>query len=116
MDIDGGIAGGKNLTGLFHFGIDACLIEPGNEIFWAESSEGGMKERASFSEGGDDAASIGGLGQIAARASGHEDFGPDLAILFEEEDAMPEFGGMRGGEESGGSRSHDDDVPERGFI
>jgi len=46
----------------------------------AKGSQRGMKEFAGGAIGGDDAAVVGGLGDVAARASGHQDLTP--AFLF----------------------------------
>ena len=47
-------------------------------------SQGGVEEFARFAVRPNDSSVVGRLGDIAARAAGHEDFDAGLAVLFQE--------------------------------
>src|SRR5262245_54418385 len=69
-----------------------------------------MQEFPVGPEGGDDAAGIAVVGDVAARAAGHEDLHPRLLSLLQEEHAAAALGGMDRGHEPCGARTGDDGV------
>ena len=70
-----------------------------------------MEEAAVGPEGFDDAAVVAVVGDVAARAAGHEDLDAGLAALFEEQDAPAPLRREEGGKQSGGPAADDDGVP-----
>ena len=57
---------------------------------------------------------IGGLGEIAPRTTGHQNFHAGLAILFKQQRFQTACSGSLGGNQPSGTGADDDDIPMRG--
>ena len=55
------------------------------------------EEAAAGTEGAGDAAVIGGVGDVAARAAGHQDLHARLAIFLQQQDVLAALGSVDGG-------------------
>src|SRR5207237_3991124 len=77
----------------------------------AEGGEGRVEEASRRAVGGDDAALVRGVGDVAAGAAGHEDLDAGPAVLLQQQHAPPQFGGADGGHQPGGPGPHDYYVP-----
>ena len=112
--VGGLVADGENLTGLLDLGGDAFGFEKIDRLLHAEGGECGMEKFAGRPVGGDDAAIVGRLRDVAASAARHEDLDAGLAVFFQHEGASPALGGMNGGHEPCGAGADHDHVPGHG--
>ena len=106
------VADREDLARFLHLDGDAFGLEQVDHVLDAEGGEGGVKESAGRPIGGDDAALVGGVGEIAARAAGHEDLDAGLAVLFQQQHAPAEFGRAEGGHQPGRAGPDHDHVPD----
>ena len=70
-----------------------------------------MEESARRTVGGHDAAVVGGLGDIAACAAGHQDFDAGPLVFFEQQRPPPALGGSKCGNQPGRPGPDDDNIP-----
>jgi hypothetical protein len=64
-------------------------------------------------EGLDDAAAVGVVRQVAARAAGHEDFDAWPGVLFHQQHALAALGGADRRQQTGRAGARHDHVPGR---
>ena len=105
------VADGEDFAGLLHLDGHALGLEQVDGVLDAQGREGGVEEATGRPVGGDDAGLVGGVGEVAARAAGHEDLDAGLAVLFQQQHAAAALGGADGGEQPGRTGPNHDDVP-----
>ena len=81
------VADGKDLAGLLDLGGDALGLEEIEVSCTLKRGQGRVQEPAGRPVGLDDAAVVGGVGEVAARAAGHEDLDAGLAVLLQQQHA-----------------------------
>ena len=110
--VGGLVADGEDLAGLLDLGGDALGLEEVDGVLHAEGGEGGVEEPAGRTVGLDDAAVVGGVGDVAARAAGHEDLDAGLAVLLQQQGAPAALGGADRRHQPRGPGPDHDHVPE----
>src|SRR5262249_28092773 len=78
-----------------------------------ERRERRVKEAPRRAVGSDDAALVGGVRKVAARAPGHEDFHAGLTVLLQEQHASAVLGGADRGHQPRRTRAGDHNVEHR---
>jgi hypothetical protein len=86
------VADGEDLAGFFDLGGDALGLEQRDGVVDAQRGQGGVEEAAGRAERLDDAAVVGGVGEVAARAAGHQDLDARLAVLLQQQHAPAVLG------------------------
>ncbi len=72
-----------------------------------------MQEAALLAERVDNAAAIGGMGEIAPRPARHQDLDARLAIFLEQQDTQAQLCGPASGKQAGRPRTYHDEIPAR---
>jgi hypothetical protein len=111
-DVGGCVADRKDLTGFLYLGRHALGFKQVDGVLHAQGGEGRVKEAAGGAKGFDNAVVVGGVGQVAAGAAGHQDLDTGFAILFQQERAPAAFGSAAGRQQPGGAGSDDHDIPD----
>ncbi len=84
QDVAGAIAAGKDLAALLDLGCHAFRLEQLDDGFGREGGQGRMEESALVGEGRHDAAGVGGVGEIAARAAGKEELRSGASLFLQQ--------------------------------
>ena len=113
QDVTGLVADGEDFAGRLDLGGDALGLEEVEAILDAERRQGGVEERSLVAEGRDDAAIVGGMGDVAARAAAHQDLDAGLAVFFQQQHAPAALGRADGRHQSRRAGADHHHVPHR---
>ena len=101
----------EDLTPRLHLGAHALPFHQGDEIFRAESGQGGMEETSLAAEGLHDRAAVGRVREIAASAPGNEDLRSRASPLLKQERPPAALGRPGRGQQACGPGPHDNHFP-----
>ncbi len=106
------IAGWKDLAGRLDLCLQSLGGKQGQRVVDAERGQGGMQESARRPVSRNDPLVVGGLGDVAACAAGHQDLHAGPAIFLQQQRLAATLGGPHRGNEPRRAGPHHDDFPE----
>ena len=105
------VAHREYLAGFLDLGGNPFGLEQLDALLDAQRGQRRVQKSPGRAEGLDDAAIVGGLGDVAARAAGHQDFDARPAVLLEDQGATAAFRGPDARHQPGRPGADHDDLP-----
>ena len=111
QDIVGPVAHGKDFSARLDLRGNPLGFDQIDELVGPQGGQGRMEKRPLGAKSLDETAYIQGVGEVAARPAGHEDFGAGTFFLLQEQGPPSPLGRPAGRHQAGRSPSNDDDFP-----